>query len=314
MQHYNEEQTRSALPAEQLIQSIERFFVQGCEVPLRHNHPILDESGEFLGNFLLMPAWQVGGFLGLKTVCVFPNNQAHQLPALHSIYTLYRADTGIPIATFDGDVITSRRTAAASALAGRYLSRSDSCHLLIVGAGRVGSLLAEMYRAVRPITQVSIYNPSPNKAHALADTLNRQGINASVVTDLATAVGQADIVSCATLSTQPLIKRAWLRAGTHLDLIGSFKPEMTETDSACFFDTSVFIDTDEALMKAGDILLAIADKKFDKSRVKSDLAGLCQGKHKGRSCDDEITVFKSVGTGLEDLAAASLAYQRLCQV
>ncbi|OPH38264.1 Glutamyl-tRNA reductase [Moraxella lacunata] len=311
MKHYSTQETIDALPADKLIDTIQEFFVEGCDVPLRHNHAIQDTAGDELGRFLIMPAWQAGKRLGLKTVSIFPNNNKQGLAGLHSVYTLYDANTGVPIAIFDGNVITSRRTAAASALAGRYLSRADSRHLLVVGAGQVGSLVPEMYRAVRPIETVSVYNPSPANAQKLVDKLTQDGFDAKVVTDLKSAVGQADIISCATLSTEPLILREWLKQGQHLDLIGSFTPQMRETDGACFGDTSVFMDAEEALMKAGDMLSAIDEGCFDKDKVLATLYDLCQGKHQGRACDDEITVFKSVGTGLEDLAAANLAYDSL---
>ena len=313
MNNFDTQQTTTALPADKLIKVIEQFFIEGCEVPLRHNHAINDSQGDEIGRFLLMPAWQAGKRLGLKTVGIFPNNSKQGLAGLHSVYVLYDASTGVPIAIFDGNVITSRRTAAASALAARYLSRKDSRHLLVVGAGQVGSLLPEMYKAVRPIDTVSIYNPTPTKAKVLADQLQNDGFVTHVVTDLASAVAQADIISCATLSTEPLILRQWLQKGQHLDLIGSFTPQMRETDSKCFGDTRVFVDTEEALMKAGDILSAIEDGDFEAQKVSGTLYDLCQTKHQGRLNDDEITVFKSVGTGLEDLAAANLAYDSLNQ-
>lgn len=311
MKYYTTNDTINALTADKLITAIEQLFVEGCDVPLRHNHAIQDEQNSEIGRFLIMPAWQAGKRLGLKTVSIFPNNNKQGLAGLHSVYILYDAKTGVPMAMFDGNVITSRRTAAASALAGRYLSRKDSRHLLIVGAGQVGSLVAEMYKAVRPIDKVSIYNPTFEKAEKLASKLNNDGFDAHVVTDLPNAVKNADIISCATLSTKPLILREWLQQGQHLDLIGSFTPQMRETDGACFSDTSVFMDTEEALMKAGDLLSAISEGQFKKENVQATLYDLCQGKHLGRTTDDEITVFKSVGTGLEDLAAANLAYDSL---
>ncbi|MDO5651309.1 MAG: ornithine cyclodeaminase family protein [Moraxella sp.] len=311
MKHYSTQQTIQALPADPLINAIEQFFIKGCEVPLRHQHPINDTLGHEIGRFLLMPAWQADKWLGLKTVGIFPKNSEQGLTGLHSVYMLYDAKTGVPVANFDGNVITARRTAAASALAGKFLSRADSRHLLIVGAGQVGSLLAEMYKAVRPIDTVSIYNPTTTRAELLADKLAQDGFDTHVVTDLASGVQQADIISCATLSTKPLILREWLQRGQHLDLIGSFTPAMRETDGACFADTQVFVDTEEALMKAGDLLCAIDDGYFHKNKLQATLYQLCRKEHLGRRNDDDITVFKSVGTALEDLAASVLAYQNL---
>lgn len=311
MLHYDPSQTSAALPFPKLVAAVEKLFAQGCEVPLRHNHAITDAQNNKIGTLLLMPAWQPERWLGVKTVSIFPQNTRHNLPGLHSVYILYSAQTGKPAAIFDGDSITSRRTAAASALAARFLSRPDSKTLLIVGAGRVAELLADAYLSVRPIERFIIWNQTHSKAESLAARLRDRGLQAEAASDLASAVKQADIVSCATLSTSPLILREWLQAGTHLDLIGGFAPDMRETDDACFADTSVFVDTEEALMKAGDLLSPIAAGVFAPERVRATLSDLCSLKHKGREHADEITVFKSVGSALEDLAAAVLAYETL---
>jgi len=310
MQIIDQRETISRLPAPKLIDALEAMFIDGCEVPLRHVHKIESPAGDSDGTLLLMPAWQKGGKLGVKTVAIYPNNSALSgLPGLHSTYMLYDANTGAPLAMLDGDTITSRRTAAASALAARFLSRADSRTLLLLGSGRVASLIPEAYRAVRPIEKVMVWNINPAGAATLAEDLNRAGIVATVVTDLEASVAQADIVSCATLSTTPLIHGKWLRPGTHLDLIGGFTPTMRESDNDCYVGTSVFIDTDEALLKAGDLLEPVNAGVFAAESVKARLAQLCRKQHDGRNSADEITVFKAVGTALEDLAAACVAYQ-----
>ncbi|PSJ80807.1 ornithine cyclodeaminase family protein [Neisseria iguanae] len=311
MLHYDSLQTSSALAFSQLVPALETMFAAHCDVPMRHNHTITDKQGNKKGTLLLMLAWQPERWLGVKTVSVFPQNVRHNLPGLHSVYILYSAQTGKPEAIFDGDSITSRRTVAASALAARFLSRENSKTLLIVGAGRVAELLADAYLSVRRIERFIIWNQTCSKAENLAERLRGKGLQAETAVDLAEAVKQADIVSCATLSTAPLILREWLQTGTHLDLIGGFAPDMRETDDACFADTSVFIDTEEALMKAGDLLSPIAAGVFTPQQVRATLADLCRLKHTGRKNTDEITVFKSVGSALEDLAAAVLAYEQL---
>lgn len=311
MLHYDSSQTASALPFPKLIAALEKMSAEGCEVPLRHNHAIHDAADRKNGTLLLMPAWQPGKWLGVKTVSIFPENAQYNLSGLHSVYILYSAQTGKPAAIFDGNIITSYRTAAASALAARFLSRADSKTLLIVGAGRVAEWLADAYLSVRPIKRFMVWNRSAAKAQRLAVQLRDKGLDAETAVHLEAAVRQADIVSCATLSDSPLIFRQWLKPGTHLDLIGSFAPDMRETDDACFSDTSVFIDTDEALLKAGDLLSPIAAGVFDPQKVCATLADLCRMKHNGRRHPDEITVFKSVGSALEDLAAATLAYETL---
>lgn len=308
MQLFNSQETQSRLPFNQLIPALEQAFIEGCHVPLRHNHVISNVDSNHNGILLLMPAWQESKWLGVKTVCIFPNNSKQNLPGLHSVFILYDANTGRPVAIFDGDVITSRRTVAASALAAKWLSRPDSHRLGIVGAGRVASLLAEAYRTVRPIDTVLVWNYTAEHGRELVEKLNKSGFQAAYVDDLEQLVKQVDIVSCATLSTQPLVKGEWLQAGTHLDLIGGFTPEMRETDDACFANTRVFVDTEEALMKAGDLLTPMANGVFQKENVLATLQMLCRGQHVGRTSPNEITVYKSVGTALEDVAAAALAY------
>jgi ornithine cyclodeaminase len=298
--------TASRLGFAELIPALRAAFAQGCEVPLRHTHSIADPSGAG-GSVLLMPAWKPGGLFGLKTVMIFPGNSARGLPGLHSLYTLFDATTGVPLAQLDGNQITSRRTAAAAALAASFLARSDASTLLVLGCGRVARLLPEAMRCVRPIVQVQVWNHRPEGAAALVGEWRAQGIDARAVTDLAAAAQSADIVSCATLATAPLVRGQWLRPGTHLDLIGSFTPQMRESDAECFARSRVFVDTEEALAKSGDVLGAAAEGAFDAARLQGTLAQLVRGECDGRRGPDEITLFKAVGNALEDLAAAELA-------
>jgi len=302
--------TRRHLGFAPLIEALRRGFARGCEVPLRATHAIGDA-----GTLLLMPAWRVGARLGIKTVTVFPGNGARGLPGLHSAYLLFDASTGVPLAQLDGDEITSRRTAAASALAASFLARADARRLLIVGAGRVAALLAPALQVVRPLAEVVVWNHRGAAAQALAARLCEQGFTARASADLEQAVAGADIVSCATLATAPLIRGEWLRPGMHLDLIGSFTPQMRESDAACFARARVFVDTAEALAKSGDVLDAIAAGAFDATRLQATLAQLCAGTHAGRGTGDtgarEITLFKAVGSALEDLAAAELVVDAL---
>lgn len=312
MKFFDIEATRAALPFDQLIVALREMFIAGCEVPLRHNHTI-ELPGGATGTTLLMPAWRSDSFYGVKTVNIFAGNAALGLPGLHSTYILYEASTGRPLAQIDGNEITSRRTVAASALAASFLARPDAATLLIVGTGRVAQLIAQAYRTILPIKKVLVWGRQPERAAAMAAQLNalfkNQGILASAAHDLAAAAKQADIVSCATLATAPLVQGEWLREGSHLDLIGGFTPDMREADDACFAGASVFVDTEEALMKSGDLLGPMSRGVFSASDVCSNLTDLCRGISPGRKSPGERTVFKSVGTALEDLAAASLVYQ-----
>jgi len=313
MQLIGAEATRAALPFPTLIAALRALFITGCEVPPRHVHALPGAAGGGVTS-LLMPAWQperhdgMPRYFGVKIVNIAPGNAARGLPGLHASYLLHDAATGVPLALIDGDQITARRTAAASALAAASLARADARHLLVVGAGRVAALLPEAYRAVREIDRVSVWARQGAAAQALARDWRAQGLDAKAVPDLAVAAAQADIVSCATLATAPLLQGRWLRPGSHLDLIGSFTPAMREADDDCFRGATLFVDTDEALTKSGDLLGPMARGVFQAGDVAARLDALCRGQHAGRRSATERTVFKSVGSALEDLAAACLAY------
>ena len=311
MRVFDAEATRDALPFERLIPALREMFAAGCEVPPRHVHRIDALCGGEADavTSLIMPAWQAGRAYGVKIVNVAPCNAAHGLPALHASYVLHDAQTGEPLALIDGDQITMRRTAAASALAAASLAAPQAKTLLVVGAGRVARLLPEAYRVVRPsIEQVTVWARVPERAQALADEWRANGFDARPAADLQTAVGEADIVSCATLATEPVVMGRWLRAGSHLDLIGSFTPAMREADDDCFRGARLYIDTDEALAKSGDLIGPLARGVIRAGDVAGTLATLARGESTGRAAPDERTVFKSVGTALEDLAAAMLVW------
>jgi ornithine cyclodeaminase len=309
VQFFDAEQTRAGLPFGPLIEALRRQFAAGCEVPLRHSHVIAGADGQPAGTVLLMPAWRPGGRLGLKTVNIFPGNAVLGKPGLHSVYTLFDANTGEPLAQLDGDQITARRTVAASALAAGCLARPDAARLLVVGAGRVARLVPEALLAVRPsLVEIEVWNHRAEGAQALAAEWRAAGLAARAVPGLEAAVRRADIVSCATLSTRALVLGAWLRPGTHLDLVGSFTAQMREADGECFRRAVVWVDTPEAWAKAGDLLQAVAEGAFETAQVCGTLADLCRSGAAGRTAVSEITLFKSVGTALEDLAAAELVF------
>jgi ornithine cyclodeaminase len=308
MKTFDTSATRQALGFDRLVPALSQMFSIGCEVPTRHVHSLPIEGGSGV-TVLIMPAWQAGRYFGVKTVMIAPDNSQRGLPGLHSTYLLYDARTGVPLAQMDGNEITSRRTAAASALAASYLARRTSRHLLIVGAGRVASLLAEAYRTVLPIDKISVWSRRLVTVARLAADLNASGFETAPCADLSKAVADADIVSCATLSTEPLIRGGWLREGTHLDLIGSFTPAMREADDDCFRGASIYVDTEEAWHKSGELLGPMSRGVFAASDVRGTLAQLCSGTRAGRTSAVERTLFKSVGTALEDLAAAVLVYE-----
>jgi ornithine cyclodeaminase/alanine dehydrogenase-like protein (mu-crystallin family) len=297
-------QVRERLPFSMLVPALCEAFARGAVVPPRLPVALAGDSSA-----LLMPAWREGGLFAVKTVTIAPGNGARGLPGVHALVTAFDATTGVPLAVLDGSELTARRTAAASALAASFLARDDAHTLLLVGAGRVAALMPEALRTVRPgLRHVRVWNHRPDGAERLAAALRAQGFEAESVPEAAleTAVRSACIVSCATLAQQALVQGAWLADGAHLDLIGSFTPAMREADAACLRRARVFIDTDEALAKAGCLLQAVAEGAFDATAVQGRLADLCQGRVTGRGGRGEITLFKSVGNALEDLAATEL--------
>ncbi|WP_088958661.1 ornithine cyclodeaminase family protein [Variovorax sp. HW608] len=306
MRFFDQNATCEALPFKSLIESLRSTFRGGCSVPDRHVHSIKGLTGQ--GTSLIMPAWN-GQYFGVKTVNVFPGNASLSRPALHSTYQLFDANTGVPIAQMDGDVITARRTAAASALAASYLARATAKRLLVVGAGRVASLLPEAYLEVFDLDEIAVWSRDRSKLAAMVQTLRCKGLNVIEAGDLAEGVRRADIVSCATLATIPIVQGAWLRPGSHLDLIGSFTPEMREADDDAFTCAHVFVDTEEALKKSGDLLGPFATGALARSDIRGTLRELCLGIRPWRSDVGVRTIFKSVGTALEDLAAAIQVYE-----
>lgn len=301
------------LPLRGLIDALQAGFVTGCQVPERQHHHIA-MTGEPDAALLTMPAWNIGiktpSFLGVKLVTVFPGNMARHLPGLESVYVLFDGATGAGLAMIDGNTITARRTVSTAALAARFLSREDAHRLLVVGAGHVGSLLPEAYCAVRPIDEILVWDIRRAAAEALVTRLTEAGMNARVADDLEQAVRQADIVSTATLATEPLVRGEWVRPGTHIDLIGSFTPSMRESDDELIARASVYVDIPTAIKSAGDLLFPVRSGLFTAQSIRGTLTNLCSAGVRARGSDQEITVFKTVGSALADLVAAEMAYKR----
>lgn len=294
-----------------LVRALDEAFKAGREVPLRHHHPIPQPAGRD-AMLLLMPAWSRGGAVGIKIVTVYPDNGRRGLPAVIGTYLLLDGATGAPRAVIDGSMLTVRRTAAASALAASRLARADAHRLVMVGTGALAPHLVRAHAAVRPIREVLVWGRRREAAAALASMLAAEGFDARPADDLAAAVRSADVVSCATLANEPLVKGEWLAPGSHLDLVGGFTPTMREADDEAVRRARIFVDTREgALHEAGDIVQPIAAGVIAASDVVGDLFDLARGTVTGREQPDEITYFKSVGTALEDLAAAELVVSRL---
>ena len=305
----NEVQTRDALPFAKLIAAIEAMFKSDCVMPVRHHHE-MEVPGEANAVMLLMPAWVPGDHIGVKILNLFPDNHLRSLPTIIGSYLLSSGKTGEMLAIVEGGELTARRTAATSALAARYLASPHAETMLMVGTGRLSLNLMQAHSITRPLKRFFIWGRNPTKADETAKEARALGIDAVIVDDLAEAARRADIISCATLSDTPLIRGEWLKPGAHLDLVGAFKPTMRESDDEAVRRSSVIVDTRAGAMKeGGDIVQPLKNGVLMKDDIKAELADLAHGRHPGRISADEITLFKSVGAALEDLAGAILAYR-----
>ena len=325
----------AALTYPALVEALREAFRSDIAAPVRHHHTVPQPGRD--ATLLIMPAWTPAHvpakwppvrrqghapihesgtagerFLGCKIVTVFPDNATTGQPSLHGRYLLMSGATGAPLALMDAQALTAWRTAAASALAATYLARHDAAHLVMIGAGTLAPHLVRAHSAVRPIRRVTLWNRTRGRAIALAFGLTVGGIEVEVADDLEAAVRDADIVCCATLATAPLVRGAWLKPGAHLDLVGGFTPKMREADNDAVKRARVFVDTRAGAMKdAGDIAIPLRRGVIKKTDIRGDLFDLCAGKTKGRTSDKQITLFKSVGSAIEDLAVAMLVWRRV---
>ena len=305
--HYSAEQVHAALEYPALIERLRQAFAQGASVPLRHAHKVNEHENARL---LLMPAWREGEALGVKIVTAFPGNAARGAATVAATYLLLDGSTGHPLALIDGEALTLRRTAAASALASSYLSRPESATLLVIGTGKLAPYMAAAHAAVRRFARVLVWGRAEDKARALAKSLTAQGQNAIAVAGLPQALAEADVVTCATTAALPIVHGVAVRPGTHVDLVGGFTPTMREADDELVAKASVFVDTyTGALAEGGDVVEPIRSGVLKRADVRAELAELCRGEKKGRTGAAEITLFKSVGTALEDLTAAQMVHQ-----
>ena len=300
MKLYSAADVHSALEWTTLTSALAAAFAAGAVVPLRHVHALNADD-----LMLLMPAWNAD-VIGLKLVTVLPGAHALGAPTVGATYVLLDRASGVPRAVLDGDALTVRRTAAVSALAARYGARADASTLLMVGTGHLAPWMVRAHCATRPgITRVLLWGRDAERTDALALALSDEGLPVDAVRDLPSAVPQAHIVCCATTASEPVVRGEWLAPGTHLDLVGGFTRGMREVDDAAVARSRICVDTyDGVLAEAGDIVVPMERGVITREQVVADLAQLVRGERHGRTRDDEITLFKSVGTALSDLAGA----------
>jgi len=313
MKIIDKETVDALLKYDKLIEALRQIFQSTFTMPVRHHHFYQNKEGSE-NTLILMPSW-TDTYIGIKQVVVAPGNHNKKLPAIHALYTLLDAVTGEFLAQMDAAGLTSRRTACTSALAASYLAREDSKALLIVGGGKVAQHLVQAHSVVRKYDQILIWTRNASKGTDLVANLQQAGFsNVAYADNLEEAVGRADVISCATLSHEPLVKGEWIKAGTHLDLIGSHTPKTREVDDSAILKSSIFVDSRAgALHETGELAIPIATGVLDPDSIKGDIKELCCGEIMGRSSLKEITLFKSAGLAIEDLAAALLVYERVIE-
>ena len=275
-------------------------FHEGHKAPRADIDDILFKHGD---NALLnRAAWIQGKGIGVKTATVFPNNKnlSSPLPNVQAVFTLFDDQTGQPLAFIDGNLVTKWKTAGDSVFAAKLLARPNSKVLTIIGAGSVASSIIDAYRAVFPgLETIQIWNRTFAKAQTLAAEKG-----AIAIQDLPEALSNADIVSSSTMSTSPFIKGEWIKAGTHVDLIGAYRPDMREADDSLLVKSRIFIDAQEtAIHDIGELAIPIKNGVISEDQIIADFYQLCNG-CKGRESDDEITLFKNGGGAHLDLMTA----------
>ena len=288
-----------------------RFRSDSILVPMRHHHdfpnPVVQEDS----TLLLMPAWNPGREAGVKIVTVSPENGQFDLPSIQGTYLYMDPVKGSIKAIMEAKSLTAKRTASASALASSYLSREDSSSLLMIGTGALSVNLIKAHASVRPIKEVYIWGRNYEKAAKIAEDLRDETFRIKAIRTIEEKITDVDIISSATLSKTPLIFGKHLRNGQHIDLVGAYKKDTREADDETVQKGSVYVDTYQGgLKESGDIVIPLKEGILKQEDIKADLFELCSGSKTGRANTEEITVFKSVGHALEDLAAATYYYNK----
>jgi ornithine cyclodeaminase/alanine dehydrogenase-like protein (mu-crystallin family) len=307
--HFDERRLDQILSGAPLASSLLHFFRARPVTPLRQR---IGEPGD--REIISMPIIS-HPYSGVKLLTVVPENTGTPRPVISGLFTLLDMQTGSVLATMDAGALTVWRTAGLAAAAASRLARPDARVLTLIGSGHIIPYLGAMHAATRPIEKILLWARRPDAAKEAADRVRQivgpdSVISVEVRPDLESAVREADIVSAATRSRDPLIKGDWLSPGAHVDLVGGYRPDMREIDDAGVARASLYVDDRvAALSEAGDLMIPIDNGVIDAADVRGDFAdlALCEN---ARSTPEEITLFKSVGVAASDLAIAILAWER----
>lgn len=309
------DEVHAALSYPGLVDALQETFAKNFNQPPRQVF-LLDDADNN-DAFALLPAWN-DNIIAVKAFTYFEGNAA-PYERLYSKIMIFDRSYGEPLALVDGTTCTFWRTGGVSGLATRLLSREDSSTMLLLGTGNLSTYMIRANASVRPLEKIMIWGnpdglPPMAEAQAVIDEVSAElpEIKFSVATDLEDACGEADIIVCATASPDILVKGAWIKEGTHLDLIGNHHADKRECDTEVITNGRVYADSYvNAFKEAGEILVPISEGVFSKEDVVAELAEMCSGKATLRTNDKEITVFKAIGQAVTDLVAASMAYSAL---
>jgi 1-pyrroline-2-carboxylate reductase [NAD(P)H] len=290
-----------------LVQALRSAFGSPAGMPRRMVFRLDEESGS-PDAFALLPAWN-DHVIGVKAFTYLPSNAERGMDILHSKILLFERDSGRPLALVDGTSVTFWRTAAVAALAADYLARADARRVLVCGTGNLAPYTALAHASVRPIEEGVIWGRDPRKAQrTVAELREKQpAVTWRVAGELEREAGEADVISCVTAAHDPIILGDWVRPGTHVDLMGNHERHGRECDTELVARARLYVDSRaNVLNEAGEVLIPIDEGRITEDHIVGELADLCSGDAAGRGSADEVTVFKSVGTALSDLATASL--------
>jgi len=309
----SETDVRHLLSMDDLIQSMEsalaEFSSGRTQQPLR----TVLEVGPGHAFFGVMPAFMpASGALGTKLVTVFGTNPAMGLPSHLATILLMDSTTGELLSLMDGRYITEARTAAVSAVSARLLAREDAGVLAILGSGVQARSHLRAFSHVRALRDVRVWSPSEIHRRGFADEMHREiAVPVSPVATVREAVDGADLVVLATAAREPILRSEWIADGAHIAAVGACRPDQREIETGLIKRARVFVDSRTgALAEAGDLVLPIREGAIDASHIAGELGQLAAGAVAGRQSPGEVTLFKSLGMAVEDVAAAHLAYQR----
>ncbi len=308
------EQVQSSLNFAELIPLLKQSFAKPFYMPQRQVHELAPEDSTNHDALAVLPAWNEE-VIGNKVFTYFPENAAlHKIPGLYSKIMLFRRETGEPLALVDGTSVTYWRTAAISALASQLLSRENSQHLMLFGTGNLAAYLLHAHISVRKLTKITIWGRSASKVQKLINEFSDLYPNISFYTSLEVdqEIPHVDIICCATGAKTPLFNGELVAQGCHVDCLGNHRVDARECDSNTVIKARVFVDSlTNTLNEAGELLMPIEEGVFNANAIVGELADMCKQPEILRQSEEEITLFKSVGTAVSDLVSAYLVYQKV---